>query len=103
MALSVKWLLLIRADSLPCQIYTHSCRFRGMTLTEAAKDLGVAPATLRHQIRNRRLQATKVGRDWVVSDEEIHRYAAISRGKPGRRSADQLTLGLLDANVRQES
>lgn len=74
-----------------------------MTLNEAAESLGVAPATLRHQIRNQRLQATKVGRDWMVSEGEIRRYAATSRGRPGRRPADQLTLGLLDLAMRQQS
>ena len=74
-----------------------------VTLTEAAEYLGMAPATLRHQIKNRRLEATKVGRDWMVSDEEIRRYAATSRGKPGRRPRDQMTLGLLDTPERQES
>ena len=67
-----------------------------MTLTEAADRLGVAPATLRHQIRNGRLRASKVGRDWAVSEDEVRRYAALSRGRPGRRGRDQLDLGLLD-------
>ena len=67
-----------------------------MTLTEAAARLGVAPATLRHQIRNGRLRASKVGRDWAVSEDEVRRYATLSRGRPGRRGRDQLDLGLLD-------
>lgn len=74
-----------------------------MTLNEAAEFLGVAPATLRHQIKNKRLEAIKLGRDWMVSDEEIRRYAATSRGRPGRRSREQLTLGLLEPALRQES
>jgi excisionase family DNA binding protein len=68
-----------------------------VTLTEAADRLGVAPATLRHQIRNGSLEAVKVGRDWTVADEEVQRYAAFSLGKPGRRPRpDQLSLRLLD-------
>jgi excisionase family DNA binding protein len=55
-----------------------------VTLSEAADQLGVAPATLRHQIRNGSLDATKVGRDWDVAPDEVRRYAATSRGKPGR-------------------
>ena len=67
-----------------------------MTLTEAADRLGVAPATLRHQIRNGSLDAVKHGRDWTVDDDEVQRYAAISLGRPGRRpKPDQLTLRLL--------
>ena len=67
-----------------------------VTLTEAAEFLGVVPTTLRHQIANGRLRATKIGRDWTVSDEEIRRYAALSRGRPGRRRGEQMTLGLVD-------
>lgn len=70
-----------------------------MTLTEAAVRLGVAPTTLRHQIANGRFRAVKVGRDWMVSDDEVQRYAALSRGRPGRRSRDQLDLGLVDSTL----
>jgi excisionase family DNA binding protein len=55
-----------------------------LTLSVAADRLGVSTATLRHQIRNGSLEATKVGRDWTVEESEVRRYAAISRGKPGR-------------------
>ena len=74
-----------------------------VTLGEAAAFLGVAPATLRHQIRNGRLAATKAGRDWMVTQEELRRYAALSLGRPGRRPREQLTLGLLEPLLRQES
>jgi excisionase family DNA binding protein len=76
-----------------------------VTLTEAADRLGVATATLRHQIRNGSLGATKVGRDWMVDDAEVRRYAEISLGRPGRpprgqsrrrEPAGQLTLDLID-------
>jgi excisionase family DNA binding protein len=74
-----------------------------VTLLEAAEVLGLAPATLRHQIRNGRLRAAKVGRDWVVSEEELKRYQALSRGRPGRRPRQQLNLGLFEPAPRQES
>ncbi len=45
-----------------------------MTLPEAARSLGLAPATLRQQVRNGKLKARKVSRDWYVSDEEVERY-----------------------------
>jgi len=45
-----------------------------MTLQEAAASLGLKPATLRHQIRNGRLRARKVSRDWYVAPEEVERY-----------------------------
>jgi excisionase family DNA binding protein len=48
-------------------------------LAEAARQLGVSPTTLRVQIRNGRLAATKTGRDWFVEPEEIERYRRESR------------------------
>ncbi len=56
-----------------------------MTLKEAAAQLGVQPATLRQQIANKRLKATKRGRDWYVSTTEVERYRQVSLGQPGRR------------------
>ena len=58
-----------------------------MTINEAAAALGVAAATLRQQIANGRLRATKRGRDWWVTDGEVERYRRESRGHPGRPSA----------------
>ena len=45
-----------------------------MTLPEAATSLGLAPSTLRHQIKNGKLAARKVSRDWYVTLEEVERY-----------------------------
>ena len=56
-----------------------------MTLKQAAQLLGVRPATLRQQIANKRLKATKRGRDWYVSIDETERYRLQSLGRPGRR------------------
>lgn len=41
---------------------------------EAARRLGLAPSTVRRQIRLGRLGATKLARDWFVSDEAIELY-----------------------------
>jgi excisionase family DNA binding protein len=46
-----------------------------MTIPEAAAALGVAPATLRTQIRMRKLKAHKMGTSWYVSPAEVERYA----------------------------
>ena len=46
-----------------------------MTIPEAAEALGVAASTLRHQIRNRKLKATRMGGRWYVSAAEVSRYA----------------------------
>jgi excisionase family DNA binding protein len=45
-----------------------------MTLREAADRLGIVPATLRQQIANGKLKASKRGRDWWVTDREVERY-----------------------------
>ena len=45
-----------------------------MTLKEAAELLGVSPDTLRVQVRNGKLAARKVGRDWHVQPKEVERY-----------------------------
>src|SRR5262245_40693378 len=46
----------------------------GMTLKEAASLLGLDPATLRQQIHNGSLRATKMGRDWFVTSKEVEKY-----------------------------
>lgn len=58
---------------------------RSLTLTEAADALGLAPSTLRHQIRNGKLNARKVGRDWVVGPAALARYRAEHLGREGGR------------------
>lgn len=55
-----------------------------MTLHEAAAILGLSPLTLRSQIRNGSLHATKRGRDWWVTPAEVERYRAASLGQRGR-------------------
>jgi excisionase family DNA binding protein len=52
-----------------------------MTLPEAAALLGVTAATLRQQIANGKLRATKRGRDWWVTPKEVESYRAESLGK----------------------
>jgi excisionase family DNA binding protein len=45
-----------------------------LTLPQAARLAGLSPITLRVQIRNGRLRATKLGRDWFVTQEELRDY-----------------------------
>ena len=54
-------------------------------LAEAAELLGVSHATLRAQIWRGRLNAEKVGRDWIVTGAEIRRYRSEVQ-EPRRRS-----------------
>jgi excisionase family DNA binding protein len=55
-----------------------------MTLTEAAAELGLEPSTLRHQIRNGRIRARKVGPVWTVTPAELAHYRAEHLGKIGQ-------------------
>jgi len=57
-----------------------------LTLAEAAAQLGISAATLRHQVQGGRLTARLFGKTYVVSSEELERYRAISLGHPGRPS-----------------
>jgi len=53
-----------------------------MTLIEAAAMLGVTPDNLRGAIARGSLKATKVGRDWHVTDREVDRYRTTHRRSP---------------------
>lgn len=57
---------------------------RTLTISEAAQQLGLAPATLRVQIRKGRLEAAKIGPIYVVQRSELERYRRESLGKIGR-------------------
>ena len=52
-----------------------------VTLRTAAEALGVTPDALRMAIKRKRLTATKLGRDWVISTDELDRQLEL-RGKP---------------------
>lgn len=52
-----------------------------MLLKQAAQLLNIKPATGRQQIKNGRLFADKVGRDWHVSMSELRRYARESQNR----------------------
>lgn len=58
-----------------------------LTLAEAGDRLGLSAATLRRQVHNGRLRATLVGKTWTVTEREVERYRAESKGKPGRHAA----------------
>ena len=56
-----------------------------MTTNEAATLLDLSPKTVRRQIENGAIAATKRGRDWWVTPAEVERYRRDSLGK--RRAA----------------
>ena len=55
-----------------------------ISLAEAAKISGLTHDHLRRIAREGKLQATKIGRDWLTSEEAIKAYLATNR-KPGRK------------------
>lgn len=50
-----------------------------MLLKRAATLWNIKPATARQQIKNGRIYADKIGRDWHVSEAEVRRYARDSQ------------------------
>lgn len=56
-----------------------------LTLEEASERIGVAVSTLRRQARDGVLRASRKGYTWLVTFEEIDRYAREHKGKPGRK------------------
>lgn len=45
-----------------------------MTLTEAARMLGLSAETLRWQVHKKKLRAHKMGNLWIVTFDEVERY-----------------------------
>ena len=62
-----------------------SDQLRPVGLAQAAEILGVDHSTLRAQVHRGRLRAFKVGRDWLVTDEEIDRYRREVQGQRASR------------------
>ena len=55
-----------------------------LTLKQAAERAGITPDTLRQAIKDKRLTATKPGRDWLIDTEEIERYMRVRKPAPRR-------------------
>ena len=55
-----------------------------ISLAEAAKLSGLTHDHLRRMAREGKLEATKIGRDWLTTSEAIKGYLATER-KPGRK------------------
>jgi excisionase family DNA binding protein len=53
-----------------------------LSVQQAAKKLGCEPRTVRLAIAQGRLTAQKVGRDWIVMEDE--KFFAFKPGRPGR-------------------
>ena len=61
-----------------------------LSLAEAAADLGIAPATLRHQAQVGHIRARNIGKTWITTRQEVDRYRAEHLGRVGRPSAESV-------------
>lgn len=59
-----------------------------LTLAQAGQVADLHPDTLRAQIHNGRLHATKLGRDWFVTRAELDRYLADRWKRPQEGAAE---------------
>lgn len=55
-----------------------------ITTAEAARILGVSPSRIRQFIIQGRLAAKKIGRDQLLKESDVHRFAAQPRHRTGR-------------------
>ena len=60
---------------------------RMMTTEQAAQELGVGAPTIRKAIRQKRITAQKLGRDWIVIDDE--KFQNFKPGKAGRPKREE--------------
>ncbi len=59
-----------------------------LTTAEAADQLGVSARRVRQFCRAGRLEAQKIGRDWIVLQADLNQFKSIPR-KPGRSKETQ--------------
>jgi excisionase family DNA binding protein len=55
-------------------VHVMEPRLTFLSIPEAAVSLGLAQSTLRKQIKNGKLTARRIGRDWFVTIGEVERY-----------------------------
>lgn len=68
-------------------------------LSKAAKEAGLDPATLRQQIRRKRLKATKHHREWWIDKTALRAYLD-NRAPQGRRSGKKSYYATLNRSKR---
>ena len=61
---------------------------RLLSVTEAARELAITPARVRHYIKVNRLDADQVGHAYVIRESALKKFAA-SRRPPGRPKATE--------------
>lgn len=57
-----------------------------MSIEEAAAELEVSPNTVRTYVRKRELRATKVGRGWRITPDDLQQFL-VKRSNMGGRAA----------------
>lgn len=67
---------------------------RLLTISEAAERLGLSLAMIRRYCSQGKLPAQKIGRDWVIRQNEVERFAALPRqsGRPALRYAHSMPI-----------
>lgn len=55
-----------------------------LTTAEAAARLGVSRGRVLHLIRDKRLPATKHGRDWVIRENDLEQLRRLPVGRPSK-------------------
>ncbi len=79
---AIEWL--IANGPLPDEpTVTYDGSMAQITLKEAGRRLGLSDVTLRSAIRRGRMQARKLGRDWLVEESEVRYYELTSLGRVG--------------------
>ncbi|MFZ5819038.1 MAG: helix-turn-helix domain-containing protein [Chloroflexota bacterium] len=65
-----------------------------LTISEAAERLGLSLAMIRRYCSQGKLPAQKIGRDWVIRQNEVERFAALPRqsGRPALRYAHSMPI-----------
>ena len=59
-----------------------------MTTKQVAAELSIQPRSVKQLCQRGILKADKIGRDWLISQEELDHYKTIRR-QPGRPAAAQ--------------
>lgn len=57
-----------------------------LTTQEASKLLGVNPSRVRQFILEGRLPAVKIGRDWIISKDDLAKVANRRTGRPKQKT-----------------
>jgi len=56
-----------------------------LTTEQAAERLGVSPQRVRMLIKEERLPATRLGRDWLVNEKDLKLVAVRKPGRPPKK------------------